>query len=263
MKYNQSQNKRKRIVVVSTFSGMDLFLLSMIVCGMLPGFAIERNIYAAFMHAANFKNPDGSSVMEFINISEEEFKQRKSFKDSKGRKTLEDTCIKKDGQYLRTKEIQEVSGKEIRESVERKYGKDIIIILIGGPPCQDFTKLNSKRNQGSDSRNLLLFEYLRILDELRPDVAIMEEVPDLKDPKFKHIYDAFIAKAKTLPYYIGEQEMRSIHYGGNQNRVRVIMLFVHEKYNTDACFPIADEVNVKRVRDFLDIDYFCHGGYLV
>ena len=85
---------RKRIVVVSLFSGMDLFLLGMTLSGMIPGYSVERNIYAALMHAENFKNPDGSSVIEFLNITKEEYDHRKTYKDSKGRKILEDTCTK-------------------------------------------------------------------------------------------------------------------------------------------------------------------------
>ncbi|MBK6446444.1 MAG: DNA cytosine methyltransferase [Bacteroidetes bacterium] len=255
------QHKKKKIVVVSTFSGMDLFMLGLVYSGMLPGYAIERNIYAALMHADNFRNPDGSSVIEFVDISQDEFERRKKYRDQNGKKTLEDTCIKKDGRYIRAKEIKEVSGKEIREDLERKYGKDLIIILIGGPPCQDFTKLNSKKKTGNGSRNYLVFEYLRILDELEPDIGIMEEVPELKTPEFEDIYEAFIKQALTMPYMIAEQEMRSIHYGGNQNRERIFILFVHKKLGVDPEFPEADELNVKRVRDFLDIDYFCHGIY--
>ncbi len=258
---NRSQQKRKRMVVVSTFSGMDLFLLAMLTSGMLPGYSVERNIYAAFMHAANFKNSDGTSVIEFINITEEEFKHRKGY-TVKSKKPLEDTCIKNDdGQYIRTREIQEISGKQIRESIERKYGNDIIIILIGGPPCQDFTPMNVRRDKSAESRNFLIFEFLRILEELRPDIAIMEEVPAVEYPDNKDIYKQFLDSAILLPYRIMKQEMSGIHYRGNQNRWRPYFLFVDEKYKTDPCFPVADDVNVKRVKDFLDIDYFCHGNF--
>src|SRR5205085_11557946 len=87
---------RKKIVVVSLFSGMDLFLFGMVASGMIPGYACERNIYRALMHAANYKHSDGTSVIQFFNISEEEFRYRKTFKDAKGNKLYEETCIKTD-----------------------------------------------------------------------------------------------------------------------------------------------------------------------
>jgi len=266
MKKQQLQQNRKKIVVVSLFSGMDLFLLGMVVTGMLPGYAVERNIYAAMMHAANFINTDGTSVIEFINITEEEYKHRKTFtKIIKGtkKKPLEHTCLKtEDGQFIRTKEIQEVSGKEIRESIEHKFGKNIIVILIGGPPCQDFTPMNIQRiSDGEESRNFLIFEFLRIVRELRPDITIMEEVPSLQHANNKGIYERFLSEAVLLPYRLAKQDMCPLHYGGNQNRLRAFFLFVDEKYNTDPCFPDADELNVKRVNDFLQIDYFCHGNF--
>ena len=72
---------RKKIIVVSLFSGMDLLLYGFIKTGypMIPGYSVEKNIYASLMHAANFKNVDGSSVIEFLNISKEEYNYRKIF----------------------------------------------------------------------------------------------------------------------------------------------------------------------------------------
>jgi site-specific DNA-cytosine methylase len=259
---------RKKIVVVSLFSGMDLFLFGMVSNGMTPGYAVERNIYPALMHAANFKNSDGSSVIEFLNISEEEYIHRKSFKDNKGRKSLEDTCIKTEGgQYVRTKEISEVSGHEIRESIEKRFGKDVFIIVIGGPVCYDLTKLNTKRILGEGSRNLLMYEYVRILKELNElgrfaSIAIMEQVSDLGSPKFKEVYDGVVSSMLELPFRIAEADLCSLHFFGNQNRLRKYFFSIHEFLNIDPFFQEPDLVNVKRVRDFLPhIDYFRPGQF--
>jgi site-specific DNA-cytosine methylase len=248
MKPENAKNNRKQIVVASIFSGIDLFLFGCIKAGMFPGFQVERNVFAALMSAANFKNPDGSPVIEFFNIAEDEYKFRKEQSD--------DIVAKSDGEYIRTKEIQEVSGQEIRAAIEAKYGKDVIIILIGGPPCQDFTNMNKKRNTTETGRNYLIFEFLRILEELNPDVALMEEVPDLMQKEFKDIFDQFISTAQTLPYQFASQEMCSLHYGGRQLRWRCVLMFVRNGYKTGPIFPTPDAINVKRVRDFLDIDYF-------
>src|ERR1700728_4888182 len=127
---------RKRIIVVSTFSGMDLLMLAFIRAWALPGYGLEKNIWAALMHATNFKYPDGTPVMQFVNISMEEHEALKADKDNK----FDSTFI--DGQYLRGKRIEEVNGAEIRAEIERIYGKDIYIIALGGVPCQDFCKMN-------------------------------------------------------------------------------------------------------------------------
>lgn len=56
-------------------------------------------------------------------------------------------------------------------------------VVIGGPPCQAYSKVGRSRNKGIksyvaelDSRNYLYQEYLRVLDYLRPAVFVMENV---------------------------------------------------------------------------------------
>lgn len=259
---------RKKIVVVSLFSGMDLFLLGMVLSGMIPGYSVEWNVYAALLHAANFKNADGSSVIEFLNISEEEYSYRKKFKNEKGHKILEDTCTKTaDGQCIRTREISEVSGREIAESIERRFGKDVFVIVIGGPVCYDLTKLNTKRNLGEGSRNQLMHEYVRILKELNEQgtfalIGIMEQVSDLGSPKFKDVYDGVVSDMLKLPFRIAEADICSLHVSGNQNRLRKYFLLIDESLNVDPVFPELDLLNIKRVRDFLPhVDYFRPGQF--
>lgn len=48
-------------------------------------------------------------------------------------------------------------------------------LLLGGPPCQSFSKLG-KRTNFSDPRGQLLFEYQRILEEVQPKYFLLENV---------------------------------------------------------------------------------------
>ncbi|MBL0309222.1 MAG: DNA cytosine methyltransferase [Bacteroidetes bacterium] len=254
---------RKRIIVVSLFSGMDLFLLGMVKAGMQPGYAVEKNFYACLMHKGVFKHPDGTPVMEpFVIITKEEYTFKKNHRDKNGKKDMEDEVGQINGVYYRTKLIQEINGGTIRAALEKRYGKDIIIVVIGGPPCQDFTNLNSAKNTGEDSRNQLVFEFLRIVEELKPDVALMEQVPDFgPSGKFEEIYNSFLEDTFKLPYEIMDCEMCSIHYHGRQLRWRRVFQFVHKSYNTKPVFPKPELNNTVLVKDFLDIDYFVMGGY--
>ena len=47
-------------------------------------------------------------------------------------------------------------------------------ILLGGPPCQGFSSAGQKF--WADSRNKLLAEYVRVLNDLRPKWFLMENV---------------------------------------------------------------------------------------
>ena len=252
------------ILCVSIFSGMDLFMLGMMRAGMLPAYQCERNFNIALMSRANFKHPDGTPVMEpFVVITKEEYDVLKAGKD-----TAETVGIF-EGEYVRTKGIEEISGQEIRAALEARYGKRIRIILIGGPPCPLYTNLSLRGRKGmaqhdaseKNSRELI-YEYLRILYELQADAAFMEEVPQLKSSKYNIIFDEFIRRAKTLPYRIAQRELCGTHYHGNQARTREIIGFVHNNYDCMPVFPEPDTVNVKRVRDFLPIDKFLSGHFV-
>lgn len=260
MESNILKPVRKRIIVASTFSGMDLFLLGCIKAGMFPGYAVELNFWASIMHATNFKNPDGTPVVNFVNINMEEYSHMKTHVDEKGRKDLGDQVGIINGQHVRTKLIGEIDGGDIRKAIEATYGKDIIIIQIGGPPCTDYTKINKQKRTGEANRNILVFEYLRILKGLNPDIALMEEVTDFGQGEFKNIYDEFHKELAKLPYKVAEQDMNSLHYGGHQSRSRKVIMMVHNDLNAVPVFPDGDDVNVKRVKDFLDIDHY-HSGH--
>ncbi len=254
--------KKSKIVVVSLFSGMDLFLLGLKKVGLIPFYAVERNVYAALMHAENFKNEYELPVIEFVEVNKEEYLFRKNHTDGKDKKDMDDTVTQHGGKYIRSKTIEEINGCDIRKSIEKKYGSEVIIVLIGGPPCQDFIRLNSKSNLGFDSRNNLVFEYLRLLSELNPDIALMEQTSEIESPKNIHIFNQFIELANQLQFKLAYQDMNSIHYTGNQSRSRRIFQFVNNRLNANPIFPIAATENVKRVRDFLSIDYFFSGHYI-
>ena len=48
-------------------------------------------------------------------------------------------------------------------------------VLVGGPPCQGFSFLG--RRALDDERNACLLEFLRLVKELKPLVALIENVP--------------------------------------------------------------------------------------
>ena len=260
-----SKNKKeKQVVVVSIFSGMDLLLYGMRIAGMKGAYAVEFNAYAANMHSLNFKGPDNKPLIRWVAVSMEEMvpKLQKMEDKTEERKRVDELrnhyIINDDGSAKRPETVQEVDGNKLRKICEELYGKDIWIVLIGGPPCTDFSKLNV-HNDGE--RNKLMFEYLRILKELNPDVALMEEVPDVLDKNHKDLYFEFLNKSSKCGYKIAFQEMNALHYDGCQSRRRCITIMVNEKMDKMPVFPKPNPDSAKRTGDVLDIDYFFSGHF--
>ncbi len=66
-------------------------------------------------------------------------------------------------------------------------------VLVGGPPCQAYSKAGRSRMKGnpefeSDPRHFLYIEYLRILADHKPPVFVMENVKGLLSSKIKGDY---------------------------------------------------------------------------
>ena len=78
------------------------------------------------------------------------------------------------------KDIRKLSGREILFNLGLKPGD--VDLVIGSPPCQGFS-YGGKRKMG-DERDLLLFDFKRLIFEIQPKIWIMENVPGLKTKKF-------------------------------------------------------------------------------
>lgn len=51
-----------------------------------------------------------------------------------------------------------------------------IDLLIGGSPCQDFSRANKERKGVEGTKSSLFFEYIRLLNELKPTYFLLENV---------------------------------------------------------------------------------------
>ena len=79
---------------------------------------------------------------------------------------------------------QKEDDKILDSVIKRNHiGPDKFWVLIGGPPCQAYSLVGRSRNQGKkdyrpedDTRHFLYREYLRIIQQFRPSIFIMENV---------------------------------------------------------------------------------------
>ena len=110
--------------------------------------------------------------------------------------------------------------------------------IIGGPPCQGFS-LSGKRDI-TDPRNYLFEDYLRVIDVIRPKVAIMENVRLLTSMRSKSgsfVKDDIVDGFKAHGYQARLYEVNTKSYGVPQHRERVV--FVATRNDTNKCptFP--------------------------
>lgn len=86
-------------------------------------------------------------------------------------------------------------------------------VVIGGPPCQAYSVVGRARNKGidgytpeTDGRHFLYKEYLEILDEVQPEVFVMENVRGILSAKIhgKLIFDAILKDLKSPGKVVGD-----------------------------------------------------------
>jgi len=124
---------------------------------------------------------------------------------------------KNNGTKFILKSIEEVGGKELKKLLE----KSRIKILIGCAPCQPFSRYNNQKSKKSDKKWGLLYEFTRIINEVKPDIVSMENVPDIQ----KHdVFQDFIANLRKNGYFIWWDVVNCADYGVPQNRKRLVLL---------------------------------------
>lgn len=132
-------------------------------------------------------------------------------------------------------DITAVSKVEIQDWSE-KLGQ--IEVIIGGPPCQGFS-LSGKR-QADDSRNTLFEHYLRVVDVIRPKIAILENVRLLTSMRFPDgslVTDAIYKGFRRIGYSVRAFEVNAKEYGVPQHRERVLFIAVREDQKVSPSIP--------------------------
>lgn len=110
-----------------------------------------------------------------------------------------------------------------------------VLAIIGGPPCQGFSSAGAKNRK--DSRNNLIFNYLRIVHEVRPKWFLFENVEGLlTSNKSNGIYDLIREFIKT-GYSVRLEKINFAAYGLPQARKRVILM--GNRVGLDFEFPSA------------------------
>lgn len=115
------------------------------------------------------------------------------------------------------KDITQVSGKDILKLCGQRPN-----LIVGCAPCQGFCSLTRKYKR-HDPRNELLTEMARIIEELRPDAFMMENVPGLVT-RGKDIFNEFINRMDRLGYQANWRVVQMANYGVPQSRRRLVMI---------------------------------------
>ncbi|WP_223264076.1 DNA cytosine methyltransferase [Paenibacillus sp. IHB B 3084] len=116
-------------------------------------------------------------------------------------------------------DIRNIDVEDISNFVSEKK----INLVAGCPPCQGFSSVRT-RNRGNiveDERNTLILEFLRIIEGIKPNFIIMENVPGIIH---YHYFKVTVDRLIELGYYLDYRVINVEDYGVPQRRKRLVLL---------------------------------------
>jgi len=144
-------------------------------------------------------------------------------------------------------DVRTLTGKDLRRMA--KVGAKEPLVIVGGPPCQPFSKGSYWTDPGHDSRfrraraqgldalrpepvtvpkpdgrRDLLEEFWRLVTEAKADGFVMENVTSLLHPRNKPAFDAVLAAFRASGYQCTPVRAEATSYGVPQKRERVFIL---------------------------------------
>jgi DNA (cytosine-5)-methyltransferase 1 len=98
--------------------------------------------------------------------------------------------------------------------------------IIGGPPCQGFSRANVS-GKSADPRNELPRLYVRIVRKLqqayRVEFVVFENVMGMRDVKHAPKYEGLVRGLRRRGLHVAEQELCALDFGVPQMRRRIIL----------------------------------------
>ena len=124
------------------------------------------------------------------------------------------------------RDIKEMAASDYKKIIKNNNPEKLI--LVGGPPCQPFSKagywVTHKNRLGSEDPRNMIGQYLRIVDELQPDGFILENVESLLHPKNVQAVSELKETIDKLGYHFIVYRANSLNFGVPQKRKRVFFI---------------------------------------
>ncbi len=123
--------------------------------------------------------------------------------------------------HLWVEDIRSVSGLDISTRLGIRPGD--IELVAGCPPCQGFSSLRTRnaREAADDARNDLIFDFVRVVEQLLPRTVMLENVPGLEiDSRFL----ALRSRLQAVGYTVEHRVLNAADYGVPQRRKRLLLL---------------------------------------
>lgn len=108
--------------------------------------------------------------------------------------------------------------------------------IIGGPPCQSWSEAGSLRGI-EDERGQLFFDYIRILEQIRPKFFLAENVSGMLANRHSSAVNKILSLFDNSGYDVTLNLVNAADYGVAQDRKRVFYIGTRKDLNVKFKFP--------------------------
>ncbi len=121
--------------------------------------------------------------------------------------------------------------------------RDEVDIVAGGFPCQAFSYAGQSRGF-EDTRGTLFFEFARCVREVRPKIAVGENVRGLLKHDGGRTLDTMLGTLREIGYRPAIKLLRAQFLDVAQKRERLIIVGVRDDLDTGPLFPAENDYTV-------------------
>jgi DNA (cytosine-5)-methyltransferase 1 len=120
-------------------------------------------------------------------------------------------------------DITKKSPHEFMQEIGIEAGE--LDLLVGGPPCQGFSKNVPRKNRYlDDPKNLLVSSFLDYCEAIRPKMILMENVAEMKSGFDETYSQEVISRLEQAGYTVTSTVLNSADYGVPQKRRRAFFM---------------------------------------
>ncbi|MGY5847348.1 DNA cytosine methyltransferase [Salegentibacter sp. HM20] len=98
------------------------------------------------------------------------------------------------------------------------------IVMFGGPPCQGYSNSNRKTRSNKNPKNWLFKEFIRCVQLVMPDWAIIENVPGLKNMDKGFFLEEICNEFHQIGYTPNFKILNAADFGVPQKRERIFIV---------------------------------------
>ncbi len=146
------------------------------------------------------------------------------------------------------KDIATLDFRQIAIELYARHGR-MPDVIAGGPPCQGFSRANMKTRSASNPNSLLVGQFIRAIEQLRPKVALLENVADLRSFDSGRVILGLQSQFRAIGYEANYAILNAVDYGIPQRRRRIFVIATVPGYKVDLAYRLNKEIRVVTVWD--------------